>query len=334
MIATFVLMSKAPASAQDELTRVGIIGLDTSHSPAFARMLNDSEGEGDLAKCSVVAAYPHGSATIESSSSRIPKYTEQLRTMGVEITDSIEDLLEKVDCVLLETNDGRLHLEQAVQVFRADKPVFIDKPLGSNLAECVAIANAAKAYDVPFFSSSSLRYISGAQAARSGDYGAVHGCSAYSPCDVEPTHVDLFWYGIHGVETLYTCMGTGCQSVRHTSTDDFELSVGRWADGRIGTFRGLRSGKRDYGALVYGQKVNELIRRDVGYEPLVERIATFFRTGEPPIAVEETIELYAFMQAAAESKARGGQPVALAEVMREASLEAKQLLKAHNVPHQ
>lgn len=317
-------------TAQETL-RVGIIGLDTSHAPAFTKTINDPQASGDLGRCRVVAAYPHGSATIESSYSRIPKYTEQLREMEVEITDSIAELLEKVDCVLLETNDGRLHLEQAVEVFRAGKPVFIDKPLGANLAEVVAIFRAAETYDVPMFSSSSLRYTTGARAARRGEYGRVVGCDAYSPCAIEPTHVDLFWYGIHGVETLYTCMGTGCETVSHTSTDDFEFAVGRWEDGRIGTFRGLRSGSRGYGATVFGEKAIESIERYEGYGPLVEKIATFFRTGEPPIAPAETTELYAFMQAAAESKARGGEPIAIAEVMREAEKQADELLRKLSV---
>ncbi len=119
----------------------------------------------------VVAAYPYGSADIESSASRIPKYITEVKELGVEVVDSIASLLSKVDCVLLETNDGRLHLEQAVEVFRAGKPVFIDKPAGSNLAEVVAIYQAAEHYGVPVFSSSSLRFSPGAQEVRAGKFG-------------------------------------------------------------------------------------------------------------------------------------------------------------------
>lgn len=318
-----------PAYGEDGMIRVGIIGLDTSHAPAFAKVMNAEDAPGDLGRCHVVAAYPHGSATIESSYSRIPKYTEELRGMGVEITDSIAELLPKVDCVLLETNDGTLHLEQALEVFAAGKPVFIDKPVASNLSEVVAIYRAAEQSGVPMFSSSSLRYTSGARAARAGDYGKLVGCSAYSPCALEPSHVDLFWYGIHGVETLYTCMGPGCQSVSHTSTDDFELAVGTWSDGRIGTFRGLRTGARGYGAMVFTDQQIKAIGRYEGYEPLVERIATFFRTHEPPVVADETIELYAFMQAAAESKKQGGTVVKIADVMAAAGEQAGRLLEQH-----
>ena len=314
----------SPAQAQDKTLRVGIVGLDTSHVPAFTKAINNAPQE--MQNCQVVAAYPYGSRDIESSASRIPKYTAEVKDLGLKVYDSLDDLLDQVDCVLLETNDGRPHLEQALQVFQAGKPVFIDKPTGAKLSDVVAIFRAAKHYQVPVFSSSSLRYSSGAQAIRNGKVGDVLGCSTYSPCALEKTHVDLFWYGIHGVEILYTCMKTGCESVSHTATKDFELAVGRWEDGRIGTFRGIRRGKSGYGGVAYGTKSIGPVGDYEGYLPLVKVITTFFRTREVPIDPAETIELYAFMQAAYESKQQGGQPVTIAQVMADAEAEADKLL--------
>ncbi len=320
-------MAAEPSPEPQKRLRVGVIGLDTSHVLAFTKAFQQAQPDApDLSGFDVVAAYPFGSADIESSASRIPKYTEDMKALGVEIVDSIETLLAKVDCVLLETNDGRLHLEQALQVFRTGKPVFIDKPTGSNLAEVVAIFRAAAHYNAPMFSSSSLRYSEGAQAIRGGKVGRVLGCTTYSPCSLEPTHVDLFWYGIHGVESLYTCMGTGCRTVTHTSTEDFELAVGTWSDGRIGTFRGIRAGKKGYGGIAFGEKGITEIGPYGGYRPLVVEIAKFFRSSKPPIAADETIELYAFMQAAAKSKQQGGTPIEMAKVMQEANQAADNLL--------
>jgi len=326
-ILTSIIISQAMAQAEEPaLIRIGIIGLDTSHVTAFTKEFNRESPSDELAGFHVIAAYPYGSKDIESSASRIPQFTQEMKTLGVEIVDSIADLLAKVDCVLLETNDGRLHLQQALEVFRAGKPVFIDKPTGSNLAEVIAIFRAAKQFNVPMFSSSSLRFSEGAQAIRSGKFGRVLGCSSYSPCSLEPTHVELFWYGIHGVETLYTCMGVGCETVSHTSTDDFELAVGRWRDGRIGTFRGLRVGKSGYGGEAFCEKEVANIGTYGGYKPLVIEIAKFFKTRTLPIDPNETIELYAFMQAASASKASGGGPVKIADVMMIAESEADRLL--------
>lgn len=316
--------STAVAQSDEEVVRVGIIGLDTSHSTAFAEILNDPEADSDVAGFRVVAAYPYGSREIESSYSRIPQYTEDIKAMGIEVVDSIGALLRQVDMVLLETNDGRLHLEQALEVFEAGKPVFIDKPMAASLADVIAMFEAAEHYGVPVFSSSSLRYMPGAQLIRDGAIGQVVGAETYSPARLEETHPDLFWYGVHGVEALFTVMGTGCEEVVRVRTDSTDLVVGQWADGRIGTFRGLRAGDLGYGGTAFGSEDIAPIGPYEGYRPLVVQIAEFFRTGEAPVSPEETIEIFAFMEAAHESTRRGGVPVRLEEVLQQARTEAKQ----------
>lgn len=304
--------------------RVGIIGLDTSHSVAFAKLLNDPNAEPDLAGFTVVAAYPQGSADIDSSTKRIPGYTDEVKKLGVEIVSSVADLLKKVDVVLLETNDGRPHLEQALLVLKAGKRLFIDKPVAGNLTDALTIFAQAKRVGVPIFSASSLRYSASAQAVANGSIGAMLGADAFSPAHLEKTHPDLFWYGIHGVETLYTVMGTGCQQVVRVHTDSTDVVVGTWADGRVGTFRGTRSGKNEYGGTAYGEKGNATLGPYDGYRPLLVRIIEFFKTGIPPVSAEETLELYTFMEAADESKRLGGIPVRL-ETVRQ---KAQQLVNA------
>ncbi len=303
--------------------KAGIIGLDTSHSVAFTQVLNDPQASPAVAGVRVIAAYPHGSKDIASSVSRIPGYTEEMQGLGVEIVDSVDDLLERVDVVLLETNDGRRHLEQAMPVFKAGKPVFIDKPVAASLSDTLAIFNAAQTYNVPMFSSSSLRYTKNAQAIRHANkIGKVLGADAYSPAHLEATHPDLYWYGIHGVELLFTVMGTGCQHVTRTHTEDTDVVVGTWDDGRIGTFRGIRSGKSGYGGTAYGEAEVSPIGPYDGYEPLLVKIVEFFQTGKAPVAPEETIELFAFMEAADESKRQGGREVRLKEVLEKARADS------------
>lgn len=314
-LSSFTLM----AQPQKMEKKVGIIGLDTSHSTAFTRLLNDPEKEPDLAGFTVVAAYPHGSPDIESSVSRIPRYTEEIQELGVEIVPSIEELIRKVDVVLLETNDGRPHYEQVLPVLRAGKPVFVDKPIAGSLEDAVRIFEAAEAHQVPLFSSSSLRFIENAQAIRNGKIGHVVGADTYSPATIEPSHPDLFWYGIHGVETLFTVMGTGCESVQRIYTDSTDIVVGMWKDGRIGTFRGMRNGENGYGGTAFGANEIHDIGPYTGYRPLVVEIVQFFKTGVPPVSKAETLEIYAFMEAADESKRQDGARVTLESVMQRAS---------------
>lgn len=293
--------------------KVGIIGLDTSHSIAFTKVLNEHQHTGEYLGYQVVAAYPHGSRDIPSSMDRIPGYTEEIQKMGVRIMGSIAELLEQVDVVLLETNDGKLHLEQALEVFKAGKRMFIDKPITASYADAVKIFQASEKYGIPVFSSSSLRYVKGIEAI---DKSKVLGADTFSPAIIEPSHPDLFWYGIHGVETLYTVMGTGCESLVRISTENTDVVVGTWKDGRIGTFRGTRSGVHDYGGTVFTTEKNVVLGPYSGYEPLLLEIVKYFETGLIPVQPEETLEILAFMEAADESKRLKGERMFLDEVTK------------------
>jgi len=305
--------------------KIGIIGLDTSHSTAFTKALNAADAKPEFSGFRVVAAYPKGSNDIKSSVERIPGYIEEVKKYGVEITNSIDELISKVDYVLLETNDGRIHFEQALPVFKAGKRMFIDKPVAASLEHAIAIFNAAAHYKVPVFSASSLRYISGIKDVENGSIGKVLGADTYSPCSLEKSHPDLFWYGIHGVETLFTVMGTGCKTVTRVSTADTDVVVGVWNDGRVGTFRGTRSGKHGYGGTAFGEKGDISLGTYAGYDPLLVRILQFFKTGVVPVKSEETLEIFAFMQAADVSKKKGGVPVEVAKVMADALKAAKKI---------
>jgi predicted dehydrogenase len=303
--------------------RIGIIGLDTSHAPAFTRAFNAPDASvDDFGGFRVVAAYPQGSRDIDSSTSRVPEYVREMRGLGVEIVDSIAALLTKVDFVLLTSNDGRVHLAQARPVIEAGKPLYIDKPMAASLPDVIALFEEARAKNVPLFSASSLRWIPGALDLRNGAQGPVRGADAFSWAALEPTHPDLYWYGIHGVEILFTVMGAGCRSVSRFRTEDTEFCVGQWERGRIGTFRGLRSSEHSYGGTVFAEKKIEYLPMGSDYGPMLKAIAQFFATGRPPVSPDETIEIYAFMTAADRSKAQGGRPVLISEVLTEARAEA------------
>jgi hypothetical protein len=323
-VALFLLVASSPAPEPGR--RVGIIGLDTSHATAFTKILNDPAAGDRFGGYRVTAAFPEGSGDIESSVSRIPRYTSEMREMGVEIVGSIDELLARVDVVLLETNDGRRHLEQALPVFAARKAVFIDKPLAGSLAEAMAILEAARRAGSPVFSSSPLRYYQGWTGATTAA-GSIHNAFMWSPAHLEATHPDLFWYGIHAVEQLYAVMGPGCETVVRVHTPRVDVVVGTWAGGRTGTVLGARSGKLDYGGVAFGEDQVVPLGSFGGYEPLLEEITRFFQTGRAPVAAEETLEIYAFMEAADESKRLGGMPVRVAEVLEKARHEALRRLE-------
>jgi predicted dehydrogenase len=323
LMVEFATAGEANHEQPPKSLKAGIIGLDTSHVVAFTGLLNASTPKPALAGVRVVAAFPGGSPDIPSSHDRVAGYTQELRDkFGVTIVDSIDELLASVDVVLLESVDGRPHLEQARPVFRAGKPVFIDKPVAGSLADAIAIFELARETNTPCFSSSSLRFGPGIDKLRqNAKVGDVIGFDVHGPCSLEEHHPDLFWYGIHGVEELFTILGPGCRSVCRTQTKGTELVVGVWADGRVGTFRGMRQGPYDYGGTLFGTKGIVSGGGYGGYEPLVAEIVKFFKTGKPPVAAQETLEIYAFMEAADESKRQGGKPVTLESAMTKAKAQ-------------
>jgi hypothetical protein len=296
--------------------RLGIIGTDTSHVPAFTKVLNDPKAKDHVEGAKVVAAFKGGSKDITNSWMRVDKYAEEIsKNYGVKIYDSIEEMCKNVDAVLLESVDGRPHLAQATPVILAGKPLFIDKPMAASLKDALAIFELAKKHKVPVFSASSLRFGKETIAVRNGSIGKVQSAETTSPAKIDPTHPDLFWYGIHGVESLFTVMGTGCQTVERTTTADGLIQVtGTWEGGRKGTFT---EGK-GYGGKAIGDKGESPVGKYDGYAALVKEIVPFFQTGKPPVPMEETVEILAFMEAADASKAAGGKPVKIADMIKAA----------------
>ena len=294
--------------------RVGVIGTDTSHVPAFAKLLNgDANAPDHIAGARLVAAYKGGSKDIEESVSRVDGFAEDVRAKyGVEIVPDIATLLSKVDVVLLTSVDGRVHLEQAKPVIAAHKPMFIDKPLAATLEDAREIARLAKDAGTPWFSSSSLRF--GSIGAAMTKIPGLSGATTWGPGPFEAHHpLELAWYAIHPVELLYTIMGTGCESVTRVSGANGDVIVGRWKDGRIGTVNAVRP-YSDYGAVAFkGRETVESHPKSgaADYRPLVVEMVKFFQTGKPPVPNEETLEIFAFMDAAQRSKEQGGKPVTL-----------------------
>ncbi len=292
--------------------KVGIIGTDTSHVIAFTKILNNPQNPDHIPGARVVAAFKGGSRDIESSWSRVDKYAEELqKDWKVEIVPDIATLLTKVDAVLLESVDGRPHLEQAKAVIAAGKPLFIDKPLAARLEDALEIARLAKSKGVKWFSSSSLRWAKSlASLAQPGLKGAI----VWGPGPLEEHHyLELGWYAIHASEMLFTLLGPGCETVTRTYAPEQDEITCRWKDGKIGTVRAIRP-YADFGAVVI-QKDNKILQSpakfEYSYVPMVKEIVKFFETGVPPVNEAETLEIFAFLDAAQKSREQGGKPVAM-----------------------
>jgi predicted dehydrogenase len=322
MPAIFVLLLPLSGVSQTESSapiKVGIIGLDTSHVIAFTKAFNDPSDKDHVAGFRVVAAYKGGSPDVEESWKRVDQFTAELRDKwNVEIVPDIPTLCAKVDVVMLESVDGRPHLEQVKPVFAAHKPVFIDKPLAGSYKDGKEIAELGKAAGVPWFTASSLRFWSETERLKDPQgIGHVLAYDVLGPTSREPHEPSMFNYGVHAVEMLYQLMGPGCDAVSMQTSGNQDVLVGKWKDGRLGVMRGFSSGLYAFSITVYGDKgLAHSEDKPEGYGPLLVQIAQFFKTHVPPVDPNESLEVLAFMETADRSVERGGVAVPLSEIMR------------------
>ncbi len=289
--------------------KIGMVGLDTSHCAAFTELLNDPEHPYHVPGGKVVIAFPGGSPDFDLSYSRIEGITEKLKgEFRIKITDSIEEVCEISDAILLTSVDGRVHLEQFKRIAEFKKPVFIDKPFTVDYEEAVRIQEIAHDMEIPIMSTSSLRYAEGLQNNLKLSKNII-GADSYGPMNIVEKQPGLFWYGIHSVEMLFTILGKGCISVETATNEDYDLLVGEWEDGRIGTVRGNRKGNNQFGALIHMESSTVFADGQSGTKPhyasLLEQVMIMFKTGEPRIDIEETTEIIRFIEAANESRRTG-----------------------------
>jgi predicted dehydrogenase len=319
LLRCLILALVTAGAARAAELKLGMIGLDTSHVVVYLKLLNDPKNKDYIPGAKIVAAFKGGSADIESSRSRVDGYTKTaVEEYGVKMYDSIEEMARNVDGILILSVDGRPHLDQFRRTLGAKKPVFIDKPFAGTLRDAVELRRLAREHNVPCWSSSSLRYSPDQPAKDLAKIGQVTSVYSFGPCEFEPHHPDLFWYGIHTVEAMYTVLGRGCVSVTRTHTTNTDVVTGVWSDGRVGVMQGNRGGHKGYGMTVLGTKGKLVGGEKQSYVPLVQAMMAFFQGGPAPVSLDDTVEILAFMEAADESKRRGGTAVNIADVLKAA----------------
>jgi len=294
--------------------KIGIVGLDTSHCEAFVSTLNYPDGPHHVPGARVVGAYPGGSELCAVSRDRLGKFTEAIHERhGIALYDSIEELGEVVDAFVLHSVDGRQHLEQFCIMARFGKPVFIDKPLACCFDDARQIAALALESNVPCMSASSIRFSAGIRSL-TGPEDEVGSCEAFGTMPIMDDYPTYFWYGVHGADVLFSYLGKGCRTVQALHSDQMDLLIGTWDDGRIGTVRGMRFTQYHFGCSVFTSK--DTRHGLAANEPpahclLLKEVVRFFETGSSPVDVEETVEVMAFLDAAGQSLAGGGKIVEL-----------------------
>jgi hypothetical protein len=283
------------------MIKLGVLDFDTSHVVEFTKRLNHKDVPEDqwVDGAQVVIGCPGESKIMPE---RIPEYTKAMDKLGVPLVDKPEDLLGKVDGMLIESQEGGPHWERARPFLEAGVPCYIDKPFTCGVADARKIVELAAKKKLPVFSSSSLRYAPElVEYVADMKHGKVLGALAYGPAPLSGSERNpgLFHYGIHAVEILYTLMGPGCQRVTCTHEKDTDVVTGQWDDGRLATVRGIRAGHADYGCLAFTEKGVQTV--PIGtkyiYRELLKKIVEMFQTGKPPLDPAVTVEIVGFIEA-------------------------------------
>jgi predicted dehydrogenase len=290
------------------MIKLGVLDFDTSHVVAFTTRLNHKGVAEDqwVDGAKVVVGCPGESKIMPE---RVPGFTKEMQKLGVPLVDKPEEMIGKVDGMLIESQEGGMHLERARPFLEAGIPCFIYKPFTCSVADARAIRDLAAKKSVPVFSSSSLRYAPElVKFVADQSHGKILGVLTFGPASLHERNPGLYHYGIHAVEMLYTLMGPGCERVTCTFDKGAEMTTGHWRDGRLASVRGIRAGKGDYGATVFTEKgvINLTVGTAVIYRELLKKIVEFFETKKAPVELSTTIEIIGFIEGALHSSHNHG----------------------------
>jgi len=275
--------------------RIGILGLDTSHSPAFTRIIQEQYPEH-----SVIGAWPGGNEGIPASRDRVAGFTRDMEAMGVPIFGSPGEVARRADALLILALDGASHLPLYREVVRPGLPVFIDKPVAGLPADAERIFSLAKEHAAPLFSASSLRFLPDfVGALQTAPREKLRHFELTGPLNrIEGVPLYQF-YAIHSVEMLVAALGPDWTECR-PDPDVPETFHFMWRNDATASLRlSVPPAPADFnGSLHFSGRVVSFARLAAPvYAPFVGKLVDFFTTGIAPVAKEETLAICRILQA-------------------------------------
>lgn len=287
------------------MIRIGAVNIDTSHPLGFGEVMEKSD------RARYVGVYNDSFRPDSEVEGFIARFGLEKRC------SSLEELASMCDIGFIHGCDWDDHLRCAMPFLAQGKPVFIDKPLVGNLADCRRVEELVRGGAV-ILGASSARYAYEIQQflalpeSERGEVVTVFGTAG----------VDEFNYGIHIAEAIGGILGQGAQSVRWmgrgTAGDKYaESYFVQYANGKSAVFNTFTGTWQPFVLTIMTTKTTYHFRIDSNrlYEALVNEICNFAE-GKPnllagPDALVESVKV---MLAATASRAAGGRSVALAEL--------------------
>lgn len=288
--------------------KVGIIGLDSSHTPEFVRLIQGEEKkmEGLRVEKAMRFASPfQAEFGQDERQAKIEKW-------GVRMCRSVEETVDGMDAVFVEINDPAQHLHYFEQVAGLGIPVFLDKPLAGTLNDGLKIVELAAKHRTNVWSASSLRFIPGLAAARTKAPDPVC-ANIYGALGKAASGSDLIWYGVHAVEMLNAVMGSGARSVRALSDDNGVVISVQYGNGRRGVVE-CNSNLYQYGGRLQRQDAFAVFDSvgEIFYVYLLQEIRQWLAGGPAPVSMSDALEILAILDAAERSILSEGDSVSIA----------------------
>ncbi|MFJ7970201.1 Gfo/Idh/MocA family oxidoreductase [Psychrobacillus sp. NPDC096389] len=278
---------------------IGLIGLDTSHSEIFTRLLNDHHDLHYITGAKITHSIPTYSKDLPISSNRFSNYFE-IVTNKYEVTpvENLEQFMNAVDAVIIGTVDGRNHLDWFKKIVAYRKPIFIDKPIVMSSVEMGELIELTNKHNTPVMSSSSLRFSESVMKVakepniRSGYF--------FGPTPLQVQMPGYFWYGIHLLEMVVTIFGSEVEQMKLEVQPDCEYLHLRFTNGKHVLIQGEDDWHNRFGAVLHLPDQVHLLKlweeQKPYYAGLIEHVVQFFKTGISPVPLKETAQIIGLIE--------------------------------------
>jgi hypothetical protein len=299
------------------MLKIGIIGLSegNGHPYSWSAIINgsyDTEAMADCGYPTIPAYLGANKDTLGIDDAKVTHIWTQDKKLSQHvakaskienIVDNIEDLIGKVDAVLLARDDPENHKEMAKPFIEANVPIFIDKPLAFCRKDLDYFTEQVKAGKF-IMSSSALRYSAGNQTQKDkletvGNVKLVTAVGAK----------DLRKYAVHYLEGMIAFLGDPkVNAVKHVSSSGKDILYLEFENDIIATvhvFKGIAGGELN----IYGDKGVLRVNHGGAYvsfrSQLIEAVKSF-KLGEPRIDFSKTYNVIRTLVAARESLESNG----------------------------
>ena len=280
--------------------KIGIIGAENSHAKQFCEFFNKPNENGVFPYPDYRVEYIYADP-IEASKPLAEEF-------NVELIDTIDEMLAKVDAIMITSRDGKFHAGFAKPFIEAGIPAFIDKPFTTDINEAVELVRLAKEKKVPLCGGSSLKYsqtIEELKAVKEELAENVKGGFMAAPLNFSNPYSDFWFYSSHLAEMCMEVFGWQPKSVVATENNQNVHGVVHYDTFSV-SCAFLQHCYSSYSGAVFGSK-SEVKKVNVADIARLESEAfvKMLQTGEMSHSYEQLIAPVAFISAVIEAYQTG-----------------------------